>query len=122
MKTPFFDPRTITKDSLIKFLDYPDTDPMMPLSYFRVKEVLTFWVKADWQSKWQRVTRQEYVRVERHAGFFPPTTIDPNSKEGRNLFLNKTFDRNGIQGKVVTKTKPVSRWKHKYYRDRWPAV
>ncbi len=54
---------------------------------------MKYFLKADWQEEYQEVTKEQYIKEERRAGFFPKSG---NDKE----IATANFYGNGISGMV----------------------
>lgn len=53
----------------------------------------TYLLKADWQTEWQKVTKEEWVRAERSAGFRPASGGYDDPATGG-------FGGHGISGRI----------------------
>ena len=52
-----------------------------------------YFLKADWQKGYQRVTKKQFIAAEKAAGF--------HSKFGEDAVATASFSGNGVSGKVV---------------------
>ncbi len=59
----------------------------------------TYWLKSDWQDEWTEVTKEQWIKAERQAGFRPKCA----STELAYMTTCATggFTGGGISGKIV---------------------
>lgn len=55
-------------------------------------------LKADWQTSWQTVSKEEWIRAERSAGFRPKVSSD--DPRYMQICATAGFSGNGVSGKI----------------------
>lgn len=62
-------------------------------------ELDKYYLKADWQNDWQEVTKEEWIKAERQAGFGPKGVCSDEAY--MKICATGGFSGSGFKGKVI---------------------